>query len=160
MRLVNGLLAAAGLVLANPAVARDVKASDPSSIIAALGEAGFAGELATDDTGDPMVNTKLGAWTARILFYGCDETAHNNCKSVQFFTVFDAPAGVQPVEALRLNGNLRFLSVSLDQDNDPIVTWDMVLGEGVPSSVFGEAARSYAGALDGVAESIFPAPAP
>jgi hypothetical protein len=76
------LAAAVGLAAAGAAEARAVTAGDPASVSKALKDGGYPAELAKDETGDPMINSRAEGTDFVVHFYGCEE--NRACTRVQF----------------------------------------------------------------------------
>lgn len=149
------LAAAAFLALPVSAHAQTVTAANPAGIASAMRESGYEAEIDTDNVGDPRIKTELNGWEAFILFYGCDEETHANCDSVQFSTGFDRETPMEPDRALAIAYRYRFLAVSLDDEGDPYLKWDIITDKGIPKSVFLHSLRRYSEVLDSAAKIIF-----
>lgn len=132
-----------------------VRAADPAGLVALLEAAGYQPKLGTDSTGDPMIDLDLGGYNGTIYFYGCDETAHNNCESLQLQAGFDRKQAWTPASAIDLSRKFRFSSVHLDDDGDPWVKWDVVTGEGIPPKVFLTSVEYFSDVVADTAEIIF-----
>lgn len=113
-----------------------VRASDPEGIVAVLVNSGYDATIDKDELGDPMIRMDLSGRSVRLLFYGCDETTHDNCQSLQFSAGFDREQPWTPDEAIKLSDEYRYMAVRLDDENDPYIHWDVEIGEGIPQSVF------------------------
>lgn len=149
------ILAAAGLCCGSAAQAQTLTAQNPEGIAAAMKAAGYEAELSTDTIGDPKIDTELGGYRVAVLFYGCDEQTHQGCDSVQFSTGFDRETPMDPARALHIAREWRFLSVSLDDEGDPYLRWDILTGSGIPQAVLMSALRRYGEALDDASTIIF-----
>ncbi len=160
------LLAATALLFAAAPLAAQgdvstVTAKDPQGIVRALQAAGYKAELEKDGQGDPMIVTELSGWASRIYFYGCDETTHEGCDSVQFSAGFDRKQPWTAADALKLSTQYRFASVRLDDEGDPYVMWDVITGDGIPTKVFLSSVLYFSDAIDNVVSVVFadqPAP--
>ncbi len=98
--------------------------------------AGYEAELGKDNAGDPMITAEFGGRSARVFFHGCDEETKADCDAVQLSVGFDREDAWTAQEAIQLSKDFRFAAVSLDDEGDPYVTWDIVTGEGIPAKVF------------------------
>ncbi len=143
------------LASATSAQAQMVSAADPQGMAAVLSEAGYTTEVDVDDVGDPRIVIELNGWGSSILFYGCDEVTHDGCDSIQLSTGFDRETPMDPATALEVALRWRYVAVSLDEDGDPYLRWDIVTQDGIPQAVFLDAVRRYADNLDVAAEMIF-----
>jgi hypothetical protein len=143
-RFVIGLL---GLVAAAPAMAEDrpemITASKPAGIVIAMLNAGHDPELTTDRVGDPMIVSRGPKATLAVLFFGCNQDTHDNCQSIRFQVAFDRAKPWTAQEALKLADDLAFISVRLDDEGDPFLHWDLVLGDGVPLTTFIRNLRAF-----------------
>jgi len=154
--MIKWLVAAAlAVTFAGTAQAQTVSASNPKGMLNAITAAGYEAELTTDKVGDPMIETKLNGYNVIVLFYGCDEKSHKNCDSVQFSTGFDRDTPMDPVKALNIAREWRFLAVSLDDEGDPYLRWDVLTAGGIPQSVFMAAFRRYGETIESAADMIF-----
>lgn len=153
------ILAALGLVAAAPLAAQErtetITASNPPGIVIAMLNAGFNPELTTDREGDPMIVSRGTNATLYVLFFGCNQTTHDNCQSIRLQTAFDRAKPWSPAEALNLANELPFLSVRLDGEGDPYLHWDLVLGEGIPLSVFIKNLRAFEESITLAADIIY-----
>lgn len=143
-RAIMGVLA---LVAAAPVMAEDraemITASNPAGIIIAMLNAGHNPELKTDRTGDPMIVSRGPKASLFVLFYGCSAETHDNCQSIRFQVAFDRAKPWSPQEAMKLADDLAFLSVRLDNEGDPFLHWDLVLGDGMPITTFVRNLRAF-----------------
>lgn len=137
------------------AQSQTVSAANPKGLLNAITSAGYEATLSTDKVGDPMIETELNGYNVTVLFYGCDEKTHRNCDSVQFSTGFDRKTPMDPMKALDIAREWRFLAVSLDDEGDPFLRWDILTGAGIPQSVFMSAFRRYGETIESAAETIF-----
>lgn len=153
-----GLLAVLGAL---PGVAHaqgpgpTVAASDPAGLVAALEQAGDVAKLTTDSYGDPGIDTEFAGWKGSIVFYGCDETTHKNCDSVQFSVGFDRAKPLPLEIADELMKQERFISIHLDDEGDPYVDWDIFTGSGIPTSVFMRSFRLFSDEVQVVSQRVF-----
>ena len=116
------------LVAAAPATTQMVRAQDPQSVVKAMQASGYAAELTTDPTGDPMIRSAAGGTKFQVLFYNC--TDHKDCATVQFHVGYDLQTS-PPFELLNeWNRTQRFGRAYLDKENDPIVEMDIDLDDG------------------------------
>jgi hypothetical protein len=146
---------AAGALSAQAAAQDSVSATDPASLAQAMKYAGFAAELTTDQTGDPMIKTSFDGYTGAVFFYDCSETSHDGCQAIQFNAGLDRKQPMSPVAALELAKKYRFAAVHLDDEGDPYVGWDVLTGDGISREVFLLALRRYSATLDDIADEVF-----
>jgi hypothetical protein len=152
-------LAALGLLTTTPLAAQErtdtIAASNPPGIVIAMLNAGFNPELTTDRTGDPMIIARGTNANLFVLFFGCNPTTHDNCQWIRFQVAFDRAKPWSPAEAINLTQELAFLSVRLDEEGDPFLHWDLVLGEGIPLPVFIKNLRAFEESITLAADIIY-----
>lgn len=152
--LLLGIAAGAGPLAAHND--RDtITAKQPAGIVIALLNAGYDAELSTDAEGDPLINFQGEGYKLNMLFYGCDETTHDNCDSVQLRVGFDRAEPWTPEQAMVIAEKYRFGAVVLDEEGDPYINWDIVTGDGIPASIFLDSIRRFEDTADVAAELIF-----
>ena len=134
-----------------------VSASDPDSIMAALKIVGHEPTLTKDDYGDPLIRLELAGMATRILFYDCNNQTNDQCESIQFSTGFDRKDEWNAAEAIQISSKYRFAAVSLDNENDPFISWDIVTGSGIPTSVFLQSVRRFENTISDTADIVFAA---
>ena len=152
------VVAAMSVGMAGPVFAQDktVSAADPDGLVALFELAGYSPELSKDDYGDPLITLNVDGGQIDVYFYGCDEDTRTNCDSLQLSAGFDAPTGMTAAAALDLSRRFRFASVTLDDENDPYVRWDIITGGGIPASVLLKSVRYYGDTLADVSAIVFP----
>ena len=133
-----------------------VSASDPAGLVALFEAAGYSPELSTDSYDDPLITLELDGAFIDVIFYGCSEEDHTGCDAIQFSAGFDAPDGITPQTALEISSKFRFASVSLDDENDPFIRWDVVTGDGIPAGVMLQSLRLFEDTLVDASAMIFP----
>jgi hypothetical protein len=121
------MAAAAAMAASSFAVAHAqsrVTAARPQTIVSALEKAGYEAELGEDSEGDPKVRTTLSGLNVNILFYGCNDRGAS-CRSLQLVVAFarDKPLSLQRVNDW--NARERWGTMSLDEEGDPNVTFDI-----------------------------------
>lgn len=153
MRLVA--LAAAALIATGPAAAADspVDAARPDTVVDAVREAGFRAQLTEDDYGDPMIETSMAGVDILIIFYDCQD--HAACESLQLSAGFDRenPMLAQRVE--EWNAARRFGTVSLDEEGDPYLRWDVITKGGISFEAFESTLRGYESTIGEFATFVF-----
>lgn len=132
-----------------------VSAKNPAGLVTLLQGAGYEPKLGADSYGDPQIEIDIADYKTTILFYGCDETTHKNCDSVQLRAGFDRKAPWTAAEALAVAKKYRFASVWLDETGDPWVQWDILTGDGIPAPLFLAAVETFGDTLSDTAEMVF-----
>ena len=99
-------------------------------VAAALRSVGYAAEVSTDKSGDPLVRSKSGGAKFGIFFYQCGNDAR--CRSIQFSAGF-TQRGVKPAAIGEWNRTKRFGRAYQDKTADPWVEMDMDTTRGVSS---------------------------
>lgn len=159
MRIASGLMAAAVAMIwaATPASAADdvVSAFNPGGMAKAMRDAGYKADLDVDDYGDPVIKTSFGAYGGSVYFYGCDDTNHDRCDSVQFRAGLDRKT-TMPLSLLnQVVKKYRYSAVWLDDEGDPWVNFDVFTNAGIPKDVFLTALKAYTDNLGNVADQVF-----
>ncbi len=132
-----------------------VSAKDPEGLAKVMSDAGYEVELSTDTLGDPMITTELANMPTRVSFYGCDEETNSGCDSLQLSTGFDRKEPWTKAEAIQISERLRFAAVSLDDEGDPYISWDIVTGDGIPSRVFLQSILQFSSTIESTADIVF-----
>ena len=76
---------------AAPAAAQMVQARDPGSIVSTLTQLDYPAELGTDGAGDPIITSKHGGSTFKILFHDC--TNREDCARASALAQFEEHIG-------------------------------------------------------------------
>lgn len=132
-----------------------VTAKNPEGVAAALRFAGYPAKLGTDAAGDPKIETEFGNYKGLIFFYGCDEKTHRNCDSIQFHVGFDREKAMKLQTVNELVTKYRFASIQLDNEGDPLVQWDIITDDGIPTGVFLHSFRRFGEVADTIAQTVF-----
>lgn len=152
-----GLVLATGL--AAPGMAQSnsgtITAKQPSGIVNALINAGYEANLETDNLGDPLIRFKGEGYRMSVVFYGCDKNNNDNCDSVQLRVAFDRPQPWRADAAMEIARKYRYASIWLDDEGDPIITWDIVTGDGIPRTIFLSNVRRFEDTVDNAAALVF-----
>lgn len=120
-----------------------VSARQPAGLVIAMLNAGYDAELTKDDLGDPQINSEMLGYPLRIHFYDCDETTRSECESVQLVIGLDRAEPWTAEAALAFANQYRFAAITLDEEGDPFLRWDIVTGEGIPARVFVKSLRRF-----------------
>lgn len=73
--------------LAGTALAANVTAQDPQSVVTALHQAGYKAALTKDEAGDPMIESGANGSTFIIFFMNC--TKNTDCRTIQFYAGYN-----------------------------------------------------------------------
>lgn len=158
MKIVAAIGFASATLATTPLAAADVgmiSASDPAGVLSALEKAGYTASMDKDSTGDPMIKVDLDGWNTLIYFYECDTATHAGCRSLQFSAGFDRKQPWDAASALAFARKNRFASVSLDDEGDPYVTWDVITDEGIPAKVFLSSMEAFSDTVQSAYEAAF-----
>jgi hypothetical protein len=132
-----------------------ISAKEPRSIMGALALAGYEAKQSTDSDGDPLIELELAGMPTQILFYGCDTGTGSNCDSIRLSTGFDRKSPWNAAEALQVSTKYRFASVSLDDEGDPYIAWDIMTGDGIPTPVFLKSLRYFENTVSDTSDLVF-----
>jgi hypothetical protein len=147
--------AAVSMPLAAQGKADMLTAKEPAGIVIALLNAGYDATLDTDDFDDPLIKFEGEGYKYDMLFYGCDETTHEGCDSVQLRVGFDRAKPWNADEAIKLSRENRYTAVALDDEGDPFLFWDIVTGDGIPAAVLIDSIQRFESNAELAAETIF-----
>jgi hypothetical protein len=139
-----------GIMLATTPSARaeTVSAMTPASVVTALKAQGYQATLGEDSSGDPLVTADIGGWRSQVVFYDCNEVTHAACQSLQFSSSFHPERPFDAEKAVAFVNANRFGAVSVAADKSVTVSWDVITGSGIDTSVFAMVVKSYRMALD------------
>ncbi|MBA4044022.1 MAG: hypothetical protein C0471_06330 [Erythrobacter sp.] len=149
------LVAAMAAPLAAQGKGETLSAKEPAGIVLALLNAGYDATLETDDFDDPLIKFEGDGYKYDMLFYGCDETTHEGCDSVQLRVGFDRAKPWNAADAMELSRENRYTAVALDDEGDPYLFWDIVTGDGIPAAVLIDSVQRFEGNAELAAEAIF-----
>lgn len=150
-----GLLPALALLGTVPAhAATTIAAARPDSVVAALKALGQSAELAVDETGDPIVNATIASWKSAVLFYDCDEAAHDKCRSLQFSASFTPKQPFSADDAVRFMKDHRFASVTIRPTGTVVLAWDVVTASGIDNAVFAQAVGAFGSTMDALGAQV------
>ncbi|RME16969.1 MAG: YbjN domain-containing protein [Alphaproteobacteria bacterium] len=131
MKRAHSIVAAATLaILAGSAALAEggaVRAQDPTSITAALFDAGIPSKISTDNYDDPLVQFRTNDRQFFILFYNC--TDHADCTNIQFYARYDTNGDVGLDVVNAMNNDNRFAYAVIDDEDDVVILMDVLPGE-------------------------------
>ncbi len=140
--LLLALLAAPALA-ADPAGEAGLLAADPAAIADYARAIGYRPQLSTDQTGDPWVRLGLAGMPGSIWFNDCNEQGRA-CESVRFQVGLLTTRKLTLAQVNDFNNRYRYATLSLDEDEDPLLNHDLRLGSGgVPATTFGWTLRQF-----------------
>lgn len=124
------LFAATAAFAAAPALAQQVTATDPQTVVQALSASGYQAQLTKDNSGDPMIRSSSSGSGFLIYFYNC--TSGAACATVQFHASYDTTTESAPsLETInKWNREQRFGRAYLDAQGDPAIEMDVDLDDG------------------------------
>ena len=118
---------------------------DADQIETILQDRGMAVERGKDDYGAPRLTTDVDGTKFSVYFYDCDS---GPCQSIQFVSGFSegTPGDIASINAW--NRQFRFGRVYLDDEGNPFVAMDVMLGEGVGDETFNASLDNWQQMLD------------
>lgn len=120
---------------AGGAQVRTITGEDPALLQRLMQDLGYRAEMATDDSGDPLIRSAAGGINFDVYFYGC--TNGKTCNAIQFVSGFDLVSGTTLDVANAWNRDKRYGRVYLDDESDPYLEMDINLwGGGVSPATF------------------------
>ena len=128
--------AAFAALSAAPALAANVTAKDPQTVIDALSAAGYQGaKLTKTDSGRSSIEVQISGSPTYIDFYDCANDM-TECYTLLFVYAMDLTDGTTLEKANEWNAQEITGRVSLDRDRDPALDYAFSTFEGVSQDVF------------------------
>lgn len=129
----------AGLALAlapagTAALAADVSASKPETLVSAMQDAGYRATLTTDQVGDPKIESAAAGVNFGVLFYGCTDGA--DCTDVCLSAGFDLENGSDLQTMNDWNSSELVGQAFLDSEMDPFIDQCLISLDGMPEDRF------------------------
>ena len=156
-KLFCGVLLCAASPLAAQSGTDLVSAKEPTSISRLLTSSGYQIEAVTLEDGRPVIATEVNGFSIELQFSGCDSALSADCDSIMLVSSFDRAEPWTAEEAIAVNKQFRFVAISLDDEGDPLITWDIVTGDGIPAQVLLTSLDYFGSALQDSADLIFAA---
>ncbi|WP_151719555.1 YbjN domain-containing protein [Gemmobacter serpentinus] len=113
-----------------------ISAGNPAHIVEVMQSLGYRAELTTDDRGDPKIKSAAGGANFSVWFYGC--SSGKDCEAIQFSAGFDMENGMEMASVNDWNTRKRYGKVYLDDEQDPYIEMDMMVGTGMSRDLFAE----------------------
>ncbi len=114
--------------LGSAAVADQVYASDPQSVVNFFFNQSVPAQLTTDSYGDPMVEYRYNGEEYVLFFYDCD--ANTNCQALQFWTGHRTEGRISLDTVNGWNADSRYVFAYLDDEGDTQMELDIYTGIG------------------------------
>lgn len=128
---------ASALALSAHAHGYGAEGASVDEVAEALQDAGYRAEIGVDNVGDPMVTTSMSGYEVVVLMYNC---GGERCEDIQFRSGFDMDNGISSERVNEWNRTKRFGAVYRDEEDDPILTYDIQVGPGgTPEMIAGTA---------------------
>lgn len=129
---------AAALVVTSPVAVAGalVDAGDPEKLVSIIRSLGYRAELETDNVGDPLIRSSVGGTRFAIIFYGCDEATHDNCKLLLYKVGYDLTDGIDLEVVNQWNATELVGRAYRDDVNDPWLEMSWNLSGGVSALNF------------------------
>ncbi len=148
------ILALSGsLALGSTVVAQTLIEASDVDAIANIARGYGSATVQVDSIGDPQIVGRIDGVQYTVNFYGC--TNGQNCTTLQFRAAWTNPGGVTFDDMNRWNQDKRFGKAYLDQDNDPIIEWDVNLFGGVSTRNLDDTFDWWKLVLDNFATDVF-----
>lgn len=88
---------------------------------------GYKADVGTTDEGEPVITSATQGVKFKVHFYDCTD---GRCASIQFLAGFDTDGSYSLAQANRWNWGKRWLTVAIDDHDDPWVAQDVSLSPG------------------------------
>lgn len=118
-------------------------AANPKTIADYVRLLGRPAELEIDEAGEPTIATGFAGYPARIWFFDC-EADGSDCTSIRLQLGIGTVHKLSLAQVNAYNQERRFVNLSLDEEGDPILAYDLSLVKpGVSAAVFGDSFRLF-----------------
>lgn len=130
--------AIAAVSLGAAAMADQVIASDPQSVVNYFFNNGYPAQLTTDGVGDPMIEYRLNGTKEVLFFYDCVD--NTDCLSLQFYSGYqlDSPVSLELLNEWN-SGDRRFIRAYSTDDGAARIEMDVATSsDGISERDFGD----------------------
>jgi len=127
-------VAACAALLALPASAETLDATNPRKLVEVIQDLGYRARLETDGVGDPMIISSAAGAEFRIYFYGCSRG--KDCTTLLFKAGFDLIMGTTLETVDAWNEGALLGRAYLDDEDDPWIELGVNMKGGVSRSNF------------------------
>lgn len=136
MNLRNFALAASLVAAAaGPAMAEDIVASDPKTVLGALNQLGYQASLTTNANGSSSIEMKVDGSPSYVDFFNCNDD-NTSCRSIMLVYGMDLTDGTTPEMANEWNAQTIHGFIYLDKNSDPWLEMTLPIYDGVSNSLF------------------------
>lgn len=136
MNLRNFALAASFVAAAaGPAMAEDIVASDPKTVLGALNQLGYQASLTTNANGSSSIEMKVDGSPSYVDFFNCNDD-NTSCRSIMLVYGMDLTDGTTPEMANEWNAQTIHGFIYLDKNSDPWLEMTLPIYDGVSNSLF------------------------
>jgi hypothetical protein len=129
------LATATTAALATSALAADITASDPKSVVNALNQLGYQASLTTAANGKNSIEMNVDGSPTYVDFYNCDED-NTNCRSIMLVYGIDLDDGTTTDKANEWNAATIHGFIYLDDKKDPWLEMTVPIYDGISESLF------------------------
>jgi hypothetical protein len=120
-----------------------VKVTDVSAV---LQDGGYWLEIAKASDGTPKIISKAGGYTFAVYFFGVAEDGR--ARSIQFCLGLDMEDGISLDDVNEWNAGYRFARVYRDEENDPIMEYDIDVERGCTKEALENAVERWVALID------------
>lgn len=139
--------AAGAVLMASPAHAELVNATNPATIKAIVESQGWPATLIAKDKDDPYIESNRDGLKFLVLFMNC--TDNKDCKTLQYYMGFSDAKDTSLDMLNRWNKEKRFARAYKDDAGDPVLEMDVDLDfAGIPRENVGETLNTWASLMD------------
>lgn len=123
--------------IGSAAIADQVKASEPESVLGYFEDLGAPAKLVEDSVGDPSVEVQYYGTSMVVFFYGCRD--NSNCNSLQFFAGYTEDSEISLEGLNSWNAEQRYGRAYRAEDGRKLLEYDVYTGQdGVSMDDFDE----------------------
>jgi hypothetical protein len=128
-------LAGAFAAAAVPALAADVTAKDPQSVLDALNQLGYQASMTTSANGTTSIEMKIEGSPTYVDFWNCDDDK-KNCMTLMLVYGIDLNDGTTLEKANEWNADTIHGFLYLDKTNDPWLNLTIRTDDGISETLF------------------------
>ncbi len=119
-----------------------VCASNPTSVVTALQDAGFRAKLAKNNYGEPLISSAANGYNFAVAFYGCEK--NEKCDALHFRSSFSPDLIYTAEYANGFISDHRFLAAVVTADKELRLSYDITTVGGLNKLNFAEVAKIWA----------------
>lgn len=141
------------LAMTGGAMAQNITASNPQSIMDFFFAEGIPAQLGTDNVDDPKIDVRYYGTKFAIYFYGCNE--NTNCTAIQFFSGYATDGDVSLDQVNTWNTERRYARAYISESGSARIEYDIFTGnDGVTQADFSDVFTLWTQSIENFEEHI------